>query len=602
MNICTCDYWQGHTKVYFTASGVVSADGDGVLKQSTADPQRCAERCRGASGCFSAFFRYWTGECFLISASTTCSSRISTWVGSSTSQGGVTFLKYLPPPPSSPPPIPSSPPPSPPTSLLADSCSPSNPICVLRDDTGCPSGCSTHAAHSTRPSYTGGSTCGGGVNICTCDYWQGHTKVYFTASGVVSADGDGVLKQSTADPQRCAEHCRVTTACSHAMFRFSSGECYLVTGATACTKRISTWVGSSANQGGITFQRYQPPPPPAAPPPPRAPPSWPPHSLLVDPGEDAWPPEWFGNVSSVQYDKVRPAAWLGEPGVRPGFDFGLPNSTVASPKGLLTLRRSFDELPNPPTTAASLPSLSFSATAVFCMWVPWKLLEPSQGVYNFAALHANIEATAASGWKFALRMLTARVVDAPSYLSGLGITKIDGGLNYDPAHATYHARYLALLQAIRDHGVCQNETVAMMYAGYASTSYGDEYIGPHPAGYSGDPAMDYTHVKERLDGWADTCAGGNVRKILMGGGSAYGTRLGFGTRNGTSSARSNSERSPASIISTYAPRHHHVFAFAGFVEHCMASPSKSKPCSFECISLSDARPHNCYACGIRRLV
>ena len=99
-------------------------------------------------------------------------------------------------------------------------CSASNSICVLQDDTGCPSGCSTYAGGPSSLSFTGGSSCSSGVNICTCDYWQGHTKVYFTASGVVSADGDGVLKQSTADPQRCAERCRGASGCFSAFFRY----------------------------------------------------------------------------------------------------------------------------------------------------------------------------------------------------------------------------------------------------------------------------------------------------------------------------------------------------------------------------------------------
>ena len=87
------------------------------------------------------------------------------------------------------------------------------------------------------------------------------------------------------------------------------------------------------------------------------------------------------------------------------------------------------------------------------------------------------------------------------------------------------------------------------YAGYASESYGDEYIGPSSAasGVDGersqqelgsgamiaadDPAS-HPHVRERLDKWAEVCSGQDARKVLMGGTSAYGSSLGFGTRNG----------------------------------------------------------------------
>ena len=135
-----------------------------------------------------------------------------------------------------------------------------------------------------------------------------------------------------------------------------------------------------------------------------------------------------------------------------------------------------------------------------------------------AALEKNVAAAAASGWLFALRLLTSRVVDAPDYLGSLGINLIDSNTNYDPAHPAFHARYLALLAALKAAGFCQRAEVVMMYAGYASKSYGDEYIGPHPSGYTGDPAVDYAHVKERLDGWAAACEN-NTRKVLMGGNS-----------------------------------------------------------------------------------
>lgn len=154
-------------------------------------------------------------------------------------------------------------------------------------------------------------------------------------------------------------------------------------------------------------------------------------------------------------------------------------------------------------------------------------------MYRLAALQANYQATIDSGWRFALRLLTSRVAEAPSYLAALGVPTIDGGLNYDPASPPFHARYLALLDAVASIGFCQLQGVVMVYVGYASTSWGDEYIGPHAAeDYGIDPAAKYPHVRERLDAWAATCAG-STRKVLMGGESEYGSAtLGFGTRNG----------------------------------------------------------------------
>ena len=120
------------------------------------------------------------------------------------------------------------------------------------------------------------------------------------------------------------------------------------------------------------------PSPPALPLPPRSPPSWPPHLLLVDPGEHVWPSEWFGNISATEYAQVTAAEWI-EPANAPihnGFDFSLPPTTLPSSRGLLTLQRSFGWLPDPPTFASELPTLRFAANAVFSMWCPTALARP----------------------------------------------------------------------------------------------------------------------------------------------------------------------------------------------------------------------------------
>ena len=90
-------------------------------------------------------------------------------------------------------------------------------------------------------------------------------------------------------------------------------------------------------------------------------------------------------------------------------------------------------------------------------------------MYDFTSLDVNFDAVVSSGWLVGLRLLTSRVVEAPTYLSGLGIRTLHGGVNYDPADPTFHARYLALLEALRERRYCQNESLRMMYAGCASS-------------------------------------------------------------------------------------------------------------------------------------
>lgn len=321
-----------------------------------------------------------------------------------------------------------------------------------------------------------------------------------------------------AQAQGACDWCGVAGACCRIAFASSPEACSF--GQLGCDG-MHCCVNSAA-------------PIPAPPPAPALPPAWPPHALLVDPGENTWPTQWFGNLSTAPFSTVRPATWT-TAGIADGYDFGLPPFAVPAARGVLTLHRSFLHLPDVPTDAANLPPLRFGATPAFEMWVSWRALEPSLGEYRLDALDANYAATIGRGWRFALRLLTARVAEAPEYLASMNISRLDGGArgpNYDPAHPAYHARYLALLEALRSRRFCQRAGVVTMYAGYASTSWGDEYIGPHgPSDAGRDPASTYTHVRQRLDGWA-TCCANATRKVLMGGYSRYGTSLGFGTRNG----------------------------------------------------------------------
>ena len=197
----------------------------------------------------------------------------------------------------------------------------------------------------------------------------------------------------------------------------------------------------------------------------------------------------------------------------------------------------------PPTT-----TMPFTVTPVFAMWAMWKQLEPAEGVYNFAPIHANVAEAARRGWKVELRILTSHIPSAPTYLAGRNLTtryteNSEEGGSYDPAHPYFHSRYLAFLSALQATRLCQNDTVVVMYAGYASSSYGDEYIGPKgptypiydpnydPASYAINGTLVYPHVRQRLDAWKNVCAAVES-KVLMGGESRYGLSLGFGFRNG----------------------------------------------------------------------
>ena len=457
------------------------------------------------------------------------------------------------------------------------------------------------------PAYSGGASCGsGGNNICTCD-WPGshtgagtHATVYFLPGGVQTSNGSNPLvlrgERSNANPWLCREACRASATCSYAFFGYWNGICHLFSysyaysrgpAATGNCPKQTMWVGTGARWlGGVTWAKQVPAPPPPPPSPPLSPPLWPPQSLLVDPGEDVWPAAWFGNFScygrdaaeaayfngcspaeaNKTYAHVEPDPWRDEPNTTVlGFDWGLPPNTMPSPTGLLAMQRSFNYVPTPPKlyynsypnttlpfggpSALVLPEASrmpFRSTPVYSIWATWLQLEPSEGVYDFAPLHANVAEAARRGWKVCLRILTSHIGSAPTYLAGRNIStrytdaaNAEAGGSYDPIDPQFHARYLAFLVALGTSRLCQHETVVMMYAGYASASYGDEYIGPrHPNATSGtaydpnyDPAALFPHVRERLDAWASVCAD-VPSKVLMGGESNYGLSLGFGSRNG----------------------------------------------------------------------
>ena len=353
--------------------------------------------------------------------------------------------------------------------------------------------------------------------------------VFFTASEMVTDSSTaGILKGTNADPAKCRDACAADETCDFATFRWQAGQCYLwalpqeyhAPGST-CPRR-KWWVGSADGEGGVNFVKGVPNPPspppeprpppspnPSPPPGPSPPPMWPPHAPLVSAPEQTWPTEWFGEFAChgrhapsakffdgcelasdgsnpLGFEHATPQEWDGADGEIAGYDWSLPPQVKPAPHGLYTLQRSFDALPTPPYKwnsafgsptrdlgsggpgAAGLPTLAFPANPVFCMWVQWKQFETSEGVYDFSAIYANLDEAVRSGWLVGIRFLTTRVNEAATYLQGQGIKTKYGGSNYDPGDEKFHTRYLALLEALKDTRLCQNESVVMMCVGRAS--------------------------------------------------------------------------------------------------------------------------------------
>jgi len=220
----------------------------------------------------------------------------------------------------------------------------------------------------------------------------------------------------------------------------------------------------------------------------------------------------------------------------------LPSSVTPSPNGYLLLARGGRSPEQDAAQIAALETPTFKTNAAIDLWCRWKDYEPDEGQFNFTPLLENIQAAKAKGWLVGIRFITSEAERAaPLYLgnrsrngsAGYDLTKDyteKGSVNYDPADPTFHARYLALVDAIAQTDICQDSSVKVMYVGYASGSWGDEDIGPRIAG-DDNFADTFPHVIERLNAWAAACSG-NEGKMIMGGPSAHGTSLGFGMRAG----------------------------------------------------------------------
>ena len=184
-------------------------------------------------------------------------------------------------------------------------------------------------------------------------------------------------------------------------------------------------------------------------------------------------------------------------------------------------------------------NLQFPANPVGLLWVSWRDIEKTMGVYDFSGIINRIKQAQSVGVKISLRILChsksrgTSSGEAPLWLEDLGVTflpqnKPGDNLNFNPAHPVFHQRYLMLINELAKTEI--PSLVKAAYVGYASPAYGDEGIGPYGEGNSA--ANDTViHVRQRLDAWQNAFSGMET-KVYMGGSCDYGFNKGFGVRRG----------------------------------------------------------------------
>jgi hypothetical protein len=245
----------------------------------------------------------------------------------------------------------------------------------------------------------------------------------------------------------------------------------------------------------------------------------------------------------VSVDQIRPQPWRDIDDVIDGWDWSLPPHVKPKPNSLLCVSRN----------AKRLPQLGFPANPVVSLWVFWSDLEPVEDQYHFDTLVAQLKEIERAGYGAVIRPMTAayarpshpdasqtppwrkKPCAAPYLVTKYNVTQIAEKpkrdwriINLDPAHPAFHERYRKLVRELGRSGIPKMDVVKGIIVGYKSSSWGDEGIGPHGKTQGRDEP---THVKQRLDAWADACRGVEY-KVCMAGASEYGFRKGFGIRGG----------------------------------------------------------------------
>jgi len=247
-----------------------------------------------------------------------------------------------------------------------------------------------------------------------------------------------------------------------------------------------------------------------------------------------WPS--YKHLDVTNLDTIQAQRWIDKEHVINGWDWSLPGYVKPSPKSSVGLQRNIGW-----DKTFMQFNLKFNANPVGLLWVKWRDIEKTQGIYDFTPLINRIKQANSVGTQISLRILChskARGTDiskgeAPLWLEGLGVNLLpqkDPGdnLNFDPAHPVFHENYLKLIDALSKTEI--PKLVKAAYVGYASHSFGDEGIGPYPETQSA--ANDTVkHVRERLDAWEKAFTG-MENKVFMGAAIDYGFQKGFGTRRG----------------------------------------------------------------------
>lgn len=257
-----------------------------------------------------------------------------------------------------------------------------------------------------------------------------------------------------------------------------------------------------------------------------------PNVILPEGTYPYWPKYTY--VEDVNVTNIRAQEWKTTDHVIDGWDWSLPGFVKPAARSSVGLQRNFGW-----TKDFFNFNLKFPANPVGLLWVNWREIEKTPGVYDFSGILNRIKQAQSVGVKISLRILCHSKSrgtgsgEAPLWLEDLGVTFLPqknpgDNLNFDPAHPVFHQRYLMLISELAKTEI--PGLVKAAYVGYASPALGDEGIGPY--GETNSAANDTAiHVRERLDAWENAFKGMET-KVYMGAACEYGFEKGFGTRRG----------------------------------------------------------------------
>jgi hypothetical protein len=257
-----------------------------------------------------------------------------------------------------------------------------------------------------------------------------------------------------------------------------------------------------------------------------------PNVILPEGTYPYWPTYTY--IEDKYVTNIRAQEWKTTDHVIEGWDWSMPGFIKPAARSSVGLQRNFGWTKN-----FFNFNLKFQANPAGLLWVNWRDIEKTPGVYDFSGILNRIKQAQSVGVKISLRILghsKSRGTgsgEAPLWLEDLGVTFLPqknpgDNLNFNPAHPEFHKRYLMLINELAKTEIPQ--LVRNAYVGYASSSLGDEGIGPYGEGNSA--ANDTVkHVRERLDAWQNAFRGMET-KVFMGGSCDYGFSKGFGVRRG----------------------------------------------------------------------